>query len=228
MTAKKKSLIAIIVFFMVLAIDFFFLHFIFPLKKQRLLKKANQRVESSLEQSPPVLSTVDSSPNTQKLEQLVDGLPSETDFKTAAMACLNKEWKSFDSFPSDLEKKYGVQSRTIDIENIHLKIPSGEERRLHIVSDGRRQRTIRYFTTDKTGVLKPLPIPHEIRSKPVDKIIEELKSQGQIFFHQTKERWLLGNGTTLIITFENKKPQEFQLFGPEKTLSCFKNSCQCL
>lgn len=220
MNLQKRILYVIVVLSTVLAVDLLFLHIVFPAKKERHLKELNKEVISSLEEHPPSIG--------QKLDQVFNNQNNgAADFKTVSQACLGSAWSSYESFPEELKKVYDVQSQVVDIENYHLKLPTGEERRIHIVADGRNNKTVRFFGLDSEGLPNPIPIENDLRSKPADEAVEELKKQGEVTFHQTKERWLLGNGTTLLVTFENNKPYEFQLFGPDKTLSCLKDSCQC-
>lgn len=220
MNIKKKTIYTIVVVLTVLAVDMLFLHIIFPAKRERLLKEMNQQVTTSLEEHPPSVG--------KKLEKVFAGPNNSlTDFKTAAQNCLGSSWSSFQTFPEELRKVFKVQSEIVDIENYHLKLPSGEERRIHVVGDGHTNKTVRLFGLDEEGLPTPIPLPEDLRSQTPDEMIRNLKDQGQVFFHQSKQRWLLGNGTTLLVTFENDQTYEFQLFGPDKTLSCFKESCQC-
>lgn len=218
MDLLKKSFFVVVLILVILSVDFFLLHIVFPVKKEKFLKEINQKVEASLEKHPPEAHYEASAPKTV-----------EADFKTAAQACLGSTWGQYQSFPMELEKIYKVQSKSVDIENFHLKIKSGEERRIHIVSDGQsKNRTLRFFGLDDENLPTPIPLTPAQRQMPIDTLIADLKSQGKVFFHQSKERWQLGNGSTMVVTFENKEAVEFQLFGQEKTLSCLKDSCQCL
>lgn len=221
MSFKKRVLYILVVIVTVLTVDFLFLHYVFPAKRERFLKELNHAVNTSLEEHPPG--------NGSKLEKMAAKAQdnSDGDFKTTSQACLGSTWSSYETFPDELKRTYKIQSQVTDIENFHLKLPNGEERRIHVVSDGRNQKTVRFFGLDAEGLPTPIPLSAELRSQSMDKVVENLKSQGQIFFHQSKERWLLGNGSTLVVTFENGKAYEFQLFGSDKTLSCLKNSCQC-
>lgn len=220
MNLKRRILYILVVIVTVLAVDYFFIHNVFPAKRERFFKDLNQNVSSSLEEHPPGMGKLGKA--MQAHENNSDG-----DFKTTSEACLGKAWNSYETFPQDLKKAYKIQSQVTDIENFHLKLPNGEERRIHVVSDGRNHKTVRLFKLDSEGQPTPVPLSADLRSQPMDRLIENLKSQGDVFFQQSKERWLLGNGSTLIVTFENGKAYEFQLFGGDKTLSCLKNSCQC-
>lgn len=221
MMSRNRLLYVILILATVLAVDLLFLHVIFPAKKARLLKELNRQVETSLEEHPPGRGSSDDGETKTQAS-------GPTDFKTASQECLGKVWNSAKTFPADLKQAYKIQSQVVDIEDYHLKLPNGDERRLHVVSDGRRQRTVRWFALDSEGLPTPLPLDPELRSRPVEDIIQSLVALGPVHFHQTKERWLLGNGSTLLVTFENGEALEFQLFGPERTLSCLRDSCQCL
>lgn len=227
MTLKQKIFAIITSIFVVLLIDQFFLHYLFPIKKAAFIKVANQEVVDALQAHPPSDLDNSSAPATQpKLQPR----PTQrlTDFRTAAEACLGGTWTTASTLAADLEKTYGVQSKSRDIENFHLKTPSGEEKRIHITMESPDKKQVRFFAVDSEGLPVPIPLTSEQRQLSADQLIESLKTEGQIFLHQSKERWLLGNGSSFIVTFENNETREFQIFGASRTLSCLENSCQCL
>ncbi len=226
MSFKQKIFAIIASIFVVLLIDQFFLHILFPIKKAEFLKNANQKVQESLQAHPP---NEDQTPDPVAAPALIPR-PAQnlTNFKTAAKECLGGEWTTAIDLAKNLEKNYGVQSRSKDIENFHLKNQKGEERRIHITSETADKKQVRYFAVDREGLPIPIPLTNEQRKMTPDQQIENLKSDGQVFLHQSKERWLLGNGSTFLVTFENNVTREFQIFGPFRTLSCLEDSCQCL
>lgn len=226
MSFKQKIFAIIASIFIVLIIDQFFLHILFPIKKAAFLKDANQEVQESLQANPP---NEDQTPAPVAAPALIPRpVQNLTNFKIAAKECLGGEWTTSIDLAKNLEKTYGVQSRTKDIENFHLKNQNGEERRIHITSESAEKKQVRYFAVDKEGLPIPIPLTPEQRKMTPDQQIENLKSDGQVFLHQSKERWLLGNGSTFLVTFENNVTREFQIFGPFRTLSCLEDSCQCL
>ncbi len=162
MDLKRKLLLSFSILIVVLALDYLFLHIIFPLKKERLLREANKEVELSLEMFP-----VDNLKKIGKPSE--NNLLEDSDFHTASQACTGLKWQSYETFPQELEKIYGIQAR------------------------------------------------HEIPGEAADPASSQV----------SKERWLLGNGATLIITLKGNQIEELQLFGTDKTLSCVKESCQC-
>ncbi len=226
MSFKQKIFAIIASIFIVLLIDQFFLHVLFPLKKAEFLKIANHEVQQALQTHPP---QEDQTPTPLTQPALVPRPAQKlTDFKQAAEECLGGEWTTSENIAQDLEKTFGVQSKTVDIENFHLKTETKEERRIHITSENPDKKQIRYFAIAQDGSPVPIALTAEQRKMSSKKLIDQLKSEGQIFLHQTKERWLLGNGSTFLVTIENNMTREFQIFGPIRTLSCLANSCQCL
>ena len=226
MSFKQKIFAIVASIFIVLMIDQLFLHYLFPIKKAAYIKSANQKVQESLQAHPP---NEDLTP--QPVQQpALEPRPVQqlTDFRRAAEECLGGTWSSATNLAKDLEKTYGVQSKNKDIENYHLKTPDGLERRIHITIESADKKQVRYFSVDSEGLPVPIPLTAEQRLMNPDQLIENLKAQGQIFLHQSKERWLLGNGSTFIVTFENNQTREFQIFGPSRTLSCLEEACQCL
>ncbi len=228
MTFKQKIFAIIASIFVVLLIDQLFLHYLFPIKKAAFLKDANKEVYDSLKAHPP---DADNAPSvTPAVQAKLQPRPVQrlTDFRTAAEACLGGVWTSSSTLAADLEKTYGVQSKNRDIENFHLRTATGEEKRIHITMESPDKKQVRFFGVDDEGLPVPIPLTPEQRKMNTEDLIESLKSEGQIFLHQTKERWLLGNGSSFIVTFENNETREFQIFGAARTLSCLENSCQCL
>jgi hypothetical protein len=226
MTLKQKIFAGIASIFIVLVIDQLFLHYLFPRKKAAFLKSANEQVQENLRAHP--VDDVVPAPVTTPSPAL-ENRPAETltDFATAAKLCLGGEWHDRSTIATDLEKTFGVQSKNKDIENFHLKTSNGEERRIHIIFEAGNKKQVRYFSVDNEGLPVPIPLSDEFRKLPADALIQKLEADGKIFMHQSKERWLLGNGSSFIVTFENDQPREFQLFGATKTLSCLEDSCQC-
>lgn len=227
MSFKQRIFAVVASIFIVLMIDQLFLHYLFPRKKAALQQSANHEVQESLTAHPPNDGIADDVILPQsKLEPRP--IQKLTDFKTAAEACLGGTWSSSANLAKDLEKTYGVQSKNQDIENYHLKNSDGTEHRIHITIESPEKKLVRYFAVDKDGLPIHIPLTDDQRKLKADQLIENLKSQGQIFLYQSKERWLLGNGSTFIVTFENNATREFQIFGPSRTLSCLEDSCQCL
>jgi hypothetical protein len=226
MSLKQKIFSVVTSIFIVLLIDQFFLHYLFPIKKAAYLKIANHEVQESLNAHPPNEDLTPTLPHQPILENRP--VRKLTSFKQAAEECLGGTWSSSENLAKDLERTYGVQTKNKDIENYHMKIASGEERRIHITIGPLDRKSVRYFAVDDEGLPVPVPLKPEQRNLTPDQLIEELKTEGQIFLHQSKERWLLGNGSTFNVTFENDQAREFQIFGPSRTLSCLEDSCQCL
>jgi hypothetical protein len=206
----------------VLCIDLLFLHYLFPMKRAALIERANQKVQQSLLEHPPVSDSDILSPST--------GPVTATDFKTAAIKCLGQgPWDEFKKLPEQLEKTFGVQNKTVDIENFDLLTADGQIRRIHVSGDRENNQQVRFHSTlPKTGEQSPIPLPEEVRKLKPREQIEELKKGSTVTLHQVKQRWLLGNGASFLFTTENGELKDLQIFGSARTLTCLPNSCQCL
>jgi hypothetical protein len=222
MTYRQIALVLVLSFLAVLLGDFFFLHYLFPIKREALRRRANLQVQESLLEHPPEDPT-----QPQGLQQAFSQT-RVTDFKTAAETCLGPgPWSDYRQLPENLEKTIGLQNKTLDIENFDLKLPNGEKRRVHLTGDPSGKRSLRYFSILKNGELAPIPLSPDLRSLPAENQLQILMKEGATELHLVKQRWLLKSGATVLLTFENDEPREIQIFGSSKTLTCLQNSCQC-
>lgn len=212
---KKARPILVLIFLtlLILLVDSFFFHFIFPVKKQKILTNLNQNVVQSLEQKPP----------TDALEPI-----PFLEFQKVTKRCLDHSWSSFNDFPGDYIKQHPIKSKTTEIENFHLKTSDKKTLRLHILNESTKRLVEVYlFELDAQGQLLPIPLSVSQRNLKPSELIKELKSLGEAFHHETKERWQLENGHVLVITFINNTVKDFQLFTDSKTFSCEQDQCFC-
>lgn len=202
---------------LILLVDSLFLHFVFPLKKQKMITALNEQVQQSLEKKPP-------SDSLQPI-QLFD---SQHDFITVSKNCLESDWKNFSTFPMEYSQKYKIRSRLTEIENFHIKTSSGDLFRIHVIQDSRlKNPDVQLFRLDSKGLPTPVALTLEQRQLTSDVLIQKLKENGTVYLHETKERWQLENGQVLVVTFSDKQIQDFQLFTDSKTFSCEKDQCYC-
>ncbi|MFN8847818.1 MAG: hypothetical protein ACK5V3_12795 [Bdellovibrionales bacterium] len=202
------GLVVIIVF-----VDSVFIHFIFPLKKQKIMDRLNQRVSESLAKDPP----------SESLKPI-----KNADFITVSKNCLGSGFSAFNTFPNDYILKFPIKNRNIELENFHYKTKENKNFRIHILHENlQSKKEVQLFEIPLNLPPQPIPLTIEERKLPPEVLIENLKSRGEVFHHETKERWHLNNGNVLIVSFENTRLAEFQLFTDTKTFTCELSQCFC-
>lgn len=230
----------LIIFGLLLAVDYFFLHFLFPLKRAAVMEELGRKVEESLERDPPYkpASPDVPAPDAPPVHEpkLKDGaaLPEAT-FRDAVHACFGGA-RDGDENPTDLvrdlESERGLASKETPIENWHIGRPDGREERVMLLTSDRPnaagRKEVRLFGVDAEG----LPIPRELDARksfdPSDTYVEGLKSPGRVLFHQKKEVVKFNDGTSANIEWVDGSVREMQIFLASRTLSCLNLQCRCL
>jgi hypothetical protein len=198
---------------MIILVDSLFIHFIFPLKKQKIMDRLNQKVSESLEKNPP----------NDSLQPILN-----SDFIIVSQNCLGTGFSSFNSFPNDYILKFPVKIKNIEIENFHYKTKEQKNFRIHILHENSQtKKNVQLFEIFQIHPPKPIPLTIEERNQNPDALIEYIKLKGDVFHHETKERWHLTNGHVLIVSLENSRLTEFQLFTDTKTFTCELSQCFC-
>lgn len=234
----------LIVFCLLLAVDYFFLHFLFPLKRAAVMEELGRKVEESLDREPPdvphpptpSVPTPDAPPIHEPSMKDSPGaaLPRGT-FREAVHACFDGR-EDTEENPTELmarlESSRELASKDTPIENWHVGRPDGREERIMLVWSDRPnaggKKEVRLFGVDAEG----LPIPRKLDEKrafdPSTEYVESLKSPGEVLFHQRKEILKFADGTSASVEWVDGSVREMQLFLAAKTLSCFNLDCRCL
>lgn len=223
----RWAAIIISLFFIGLAIDYFFLHILF---KEKMLRE-QQRQEQQQQENPS--SSVTRNP-TEVAGTQPKGTPL-SQFQDIIQKCLGDKdlanSSSPDTFVHKLEIKHPVKESQFQLENTHIRLEDGTTRRLHLIhtasTKNKNAKELRYFKLDAEGLPVSIPLKNEERMNPKPEFIEALKRQGTQIFHQVKENKILKDGTTLAINTVNDKIFEFQHFGKGNTLSCRELDCNC-
>ncbi|MGZ3742550.1 MAG: hypothetical protein ACXWRE_14515 [Pseudobdellovibrionaceae bacterium] len=223
----RWSLIIVSLFFIGLAVDYFFLHILFQQKLKEQQPQPRQE-ESLLREKENSQSNFQASPPHNSTQEL----PNE--FHQEAEKCLGPEMAK-NSTPTELiqelEKKNPVQSTRFELENTHIRLPDASMRRLHLIpaenSQGQGGTELRYFSLDEEGLPVRIPLPPEQSFNPKAEFLASLKKQGTVTYHETKEIQTLRDGTTLALTTLNNKIYEFQIFHGGKSFSCREIHCLC-
>jgi len=239
MVQEKKirwGLVIAVLFFAGLAIDYFFLHILFQ-EKLKEQHKDQQKQEEMLSPSP----TPEASP-AENLQSTPNGITTQEPkaegttkgFQEKTRQCLGAELAKNpgpDQLLLELEKLHPVTKTQFQLENTHIQLPDGSQRRLHLISadstNSKNAKELRYFKLDAEGLPERIDLKPEETINPKPEFISSLKNQGKVIYHQLKETKTLNDGTSMILTTINGKAYEFQIFTKGKTLSCRSFNCAC-
>lgn len=228
----RWGLIIVVLFVVSLAVDFFFLHILFQEKmKDRQQQKQSEALTPKSQNSGAVKADA---PVEIVYEEPVTGNAAPSKFQENTEKCLGSEYAknpTQDDLIRDLEKNNPVVKTEFQLENTHIQLPDGSERRLQLmIADSTQNKNsleFRYFKLDSDGLPERIPLKPEQTINPRPEFIASLKKQGKEIYHQIKETKSLKDGTSMILTTVNQKAYEFQIFAQGKTLSCREMSCVC-
>lgn len=229
----RWGLIIIVFFFLGLAVDYFFLHILFQVKmkeqqKQEQLLPTTEKPTSQHQQTAPVGPTevVQQEPQAQAA--------TTAQFQEKAAQCMGPELAKNptpDDLVRELEKTNPVVKSQFQLENTHIRLPDGSERRLHMIiadnTNHKNARELRYFKLDADGLPERIPLSPEQTFNPKPEFLRSLIGQGEVIYHQTKDSKTLKDGASMILTMVNNKVYEFQIFNHGKTFSCRELNCVC-
>jgi hypothetical protein len=161
---------------------------------------------------------------------------SVADFQREIVKCFGSEsayagTRTSEQLVNEIVKSNPILSSTVEVENIHLRLKDGSERRMHLIPSDRAQnkngRELRLFSLDSDGLPVLIPLPKQQRNNPTPAFLESLQKEGTRIFHQVKEVRMLKDGSHLSVNTIDDKVFEFQLFGREKSFSCRGLDCLC-
>lgn len=199
--------------------DYYFIHILFQEKSERLEAPAKELTAHS---SPAEISVE----NTATPSQEASSGPEN--FLPVFQQCLPEIAAQAIATPEALieylKKSVGVAEEIKDIENYHIKLADGSERRIHIIGDDNTNSTtkkeIRFFKLDEEGYPERIPLGPEDN-------LESLLKQGELSYSDNKGRWVLKDQSVLSLETRNARIFEFQYQGLNHTLSCRGMHCRC-
>lgn len=220
-------------FFIGLAVDYFFLHILF----QQKIRDQQQREEEVVPKTEVPTSRLQPKAAPAKPTEVAYQEPkavSASDFQSKATQCMGPELgKSTtpDDLLRELFKNDPIVSSQFELENTHIQLPDGSERRMHLILADDTQHKgaleLRYFKLDAEGLPERIPLSREQTYNPKPEFLQSLKSQGKTIYHETKDTRTLKDGTSMILTMIDDKVYEFQIFAQGKTFSCREMNCAC-
>jgi hypothetical protein len=161
--------------------------------------------------------------------------PKLMDFQKKIHDCLpDLTWVNIETADQLLKSEIAgnpVQKLEFEMENTHIELPDGSLRRIQLIPSEKVQSSknseLRYFKLDSEGLPERIPLSEKETYRPSKEIIEALKSQGRVVFHQIKQHQWLKDGTQIEINEVDGRVFEIQIAKPDKTLSCRDIQCVC-
>lgn len=215
-----------------LAADYFFLHYLFT------IQSADSSAEIVDLQEPQSTTATTSSRKTPAQEPLSSETKKNSD-SSPTQAEINNFRDSLDRCAPEisaqgigtpealieyLTKTVGTKRYDNVIENYHLTLPDGSERRVQVVVDDNTNSTtkkeLRFFKLDQEGY------PERLNLRKTD-TLESLLALGNLKRQEIKSEVQLKDGTSLTFETHNNKVYEFQFNNLGKMLSCRNSSCHC-
>lgn len=215
-----------------LAADYFFLHYLFAI----------QSAESSAEivnfQDPQSVTATPSSSETMAQENASSAIKKDSEpspaptevnnFRESLERCAPEISAQGIGTPEALleylTKTIGTKRHDNVVENYHLTLPDGSERRVQVVVDDNTNSTtkkeLRFFKLDQEGY------PERLNLRKTD-TLQSLLALGQVKRQEIKSEIELKDGTSITFETHNNKVYEFQFNNLGKMLSCRNSSCHC-
>lgn len=218
---------AIILFFLGLLADYFFLHKLFK-EKQDLLNgavPASAVIKNSTVAEATVTETA--SPGAENSNQTAPPTQEDTflaSLKQCAPEIAAQTVATPEALIEYLRKSVGVKNEDVTIENYHMIWKDGSKRRVHVVAsdntNSKNKKEIRLFRVDNEGYPDPVPLKG-------NETLESLLAMGQVENKEVKSSLQLKDGGNVDLEMHNNVVYEFQYTHNGKVLSCRLKDCQC-
>lgn len=133
---------------------------------------------------------------------------------------------SFETFNAVISPDLGdilTQETAWTVTDIRTK--SGEIRRIHVQrgvdgDDGSATRTLKYYSVDKDGSQKEIPLPQEQTVNPSDTLIASLESDGDLMGNSVARLIYYKGGDDLLFVERSGKIYSFELSRNGRTYRC--------
>lgn len=219
---KTWILWAAVLFILGVFADYYFLHFLFHEKKSDM---ATPQIEGVMDptQKPNEVPVVANGSTSEENEQNIPDTFLES-LKKCAPEIAAQAVGTPEALLLYLRQSIGVAKEEVHIENFHITLPDGSERRLQVlVADNTNtpdKKELRFFKLDKEGY------PERLTIKSSD-TQESLLSLGKLTQHESKRTIQLKDKSTVAVEEHNNQVYEFQFNNHGRVLSCRLRVCQC-
>ena len=132
---------------------------------------------------------------------------------------------TFAELQSSLQSVLGeVIAKGMDWSNVHVTLPSGEKRRIHLEveasGDHGTVRRLKYYGVDAEDLPVPLTLPKDQSENPSDTFIASLENEGQITLREEARRGIYSQGAELYYVERNGALSEIELSYQGKSVKC--------
>ncbi|MBO9666517.1 MAG: hypothetical protein J7501_06845 [Bdellovibrio sp.] len=216
---------ALVLFVLGLLADYYFLHMLFH-EKQAVLNGTAGMTE--VPSPTPLSETADpNSTDNSGTEPDVD-TPNRDNFNESLQKCAPEIAAQAVATPEALmeylKKSVGVKQEQINIENYHLALADGSQRRVQLISadntNSANKKELRFFKLDAQGY------PERLALKGTE-TVESLLAMGKVQRTERKSELTLKDGSQVTLETHDNKVYEFQFNNHGKILSCRLKECQC-
>lgn len=222
---------AAILFGLVVAADYFFLHLLFKTDPvtQEVSEKETSNIEptevhseTKMDESFMEAHDPSTGPKPIEKEQLEDN------FFVTLQKCASEIAAQTIATPEALlvylQNSVGVKSEDIALENYHITLTDGSIRRVHVVAadntNSQDAKEIRFFKLDEEGLPERIKLP---KGATVKSLIE----MGKLDKHEVRKSMIFTDGSSIDVETHNRKVFEFQYNNRGNVLSCRHSSCHC-
>jgi hypothetical protein len=132
---------------------------------------------------------------------------------------------TFAEINSSLKSEFGdVVTQNEEWSNIHVQLPSGEQRRIRIEVDSNGEesslRRLKYYGVDKEGLPVPIALPKEQTENPTDTFISGLESEGKVIMTEKAMHAYYPHGQEVLYTEKNGLVSELEISKNGKSFKC--------
>lgn len=216
---------ALILFFLGLALDYFFLHVLFQMN-QDSMKEASANVATITEEARSIPSEKIADPvrEQQETESTVPANNFRESLQKCAPEIAAQGLGTPEALVEYLKKSVGTVTEETLLENFHLTLPDGSQRRVQVViadnTNSTTEKELRFFKLDQEGY------PERLALKTGD-TLQSLLALGKLTRHEVKSQLTLKDGTSLAVELHNRQIFEFQFNNLGRLLSCRHSACHC-
>lgn len=216
---------ALILFILGVLADYYFLHILFHEKPVNNPSAVVSTMNGTTEAPGAVQSDA---PATSVAETEPDATPTKDNFlenlKKCAPEIAAQAIATPEALMEYLKKSIGVKAENISIENFHIVLKDGSQRRIHLVdsdnTNSANKKELRFFKLDAEGYPERLPLKG-------NETLESLLALGTVQHHEVKSLLALKDNTSVSLEVHDNKVYEFQFSNHDHVLSCRLKECQC-
>lgn len=218
---------ALILFMLGVLADYYFLHILFHEKPVNNPNAVVSTINGTIS-SPETVAGVPAVSQAPVAEAEPDATPVKDNFlenlKKCAPEIAAQAVATPEALMEYLKKSVGIKSEDITIENYHLTLNDGSQRRIHVVASDNtnspNKKELRFFKLDAEGYPERLPLKG-------GETLQSLLALGTLQHREVKSQLNLKDNTSVSLETHDNKVFEFQYTNHNHVLSCRLKECQC-